>query len=352
MAICHSLEALLGSALIFRTIRSLTLLLCSCGFAWGAPGDIPPGCVNYPANFQVDAGIDLFVTGEYLYWRVSEDGLCLVQTGARHSPAGFDGRIQRIDPGWQSGMRLGTGLNFPKEGYDTALYWTQVSAVEHESAHSHRGTLIPLWAEPDLPKFAGAGSARGKWDLDLNLLDWEWGRSSWFGGNLSLRPFFGLRAAWIDQALKNQFTFKTHPVSRSHLHAKSDFRGGGLRAGLGSRFTLPHGFALYGLASGALLYGQCDASLRVREGKGLIAHTRDTFWRGIPSLQMGLGIGWDTHFAKDHLHIEFHVGWEQNLWFGLNQMNHYLHTLNSGFYFKENGNLSTQGLVAGGRFDF
>lgn len=327
------------------------LLFFSCAITLGAQSTIPEH-INYPANFQVDGGINLFATGEYLYWKASEDGLSFAQTGAHHLSKDFNGKIQRIDPGWHSGMRLGTGLNFPNDGYDTVFYWTWFSANGQKSAHSPKGGIIPLWAEPDFPKFADAVRARGKWDLDLNLLDWEWGRSSWFGGHLSLRPFFGLRAAWIDQTLQNHFIFETHPVSQSHLHSKSDFRGGGLRAGLDSRFTLPHNFALYGLASGSLLYGQCDAGLRIREASESIAHTRDTYWRGTSSLQLGLGFGWDTHFAKDRLHIEFHAGWEQNIWFGINQMNHFLNRLNTGFYFKENGNLSTQGLVAGGRFDF
>ncbi|MBS0603602.1 MAG: hypothetical protein JSS60_01045 [Verrucomicrobia bacterium] len=332
------------------------LLLCSCATAIGAQktpvSQAPDDRVNFPSNFQVENGWNLFVFGDYLYWTANEDGLYFAQTGlGADNSLNFDGKIKRIDPEWESGARVGAGINFPKEGYDLQFTWTWFSADGDESAHAENGTLLPLWAVPESVPFAAA-KAHGKWDLDLNVLDLEWGRSSWFGGHFSLRPFFGLRGAWIDQDLKNHFVYASSPVTTGHLHSDSDFRGGGLRAGCNARFALPHGFALYGLASGALLYGEINAGLRVQEGDHLIARTRDHFWKGISSLQLGLGMGWDSHFAKDRLHIEFHVGYEQNIWFTVNQMNHFMNQLSSGYYFKENSNLSTQGLVAGGRFDF
>lgn len=320
----------------------------------------PDDRVNYPSNFQVEEGCNLFVFGEYLYWTANEDGLYFAQTGL-NNPTGavhpdgsinFDGKLKKIDPKWDSGMRIGAGLNFPKEGYDAIFYWTWFSNHGHASAHSDHGNLLPLWAEPDFTPFAAATQARAHWDLDLNVLDLEWGRSSWFGGHFSLRPFFGLRGVWIDQDLKAHFSYATLPIVFGTLHSEADMRGGGLRAGVDARFAFSHGFAIYGLSSGSLLYSQLNTGLRIKENETLIAHTQDRFCKGVSSLQLALGIGWDTHFAKDRLHIEFHVGWESNMWFGVNQMNHFMNQLNQGFYFKESGNLAIQGLVAGGRFDF
>ncbi len=343
-----------------RFLQTLLLTsLCTSAYAeQNKPvSEAPQGRVNYPSNFQVDGGCNLFVTGDYLYWTANEDGLYFAQTGFRNStlavpPDGsivFNGRIKKIDPDWTNGVRLGLGLNFPKEGYDTILYWTWYTNSSHKSAE---GSLLPLWAEPNLTPFAPATHASGKWNLDLNVFDLEWGRSSWFGGHLSLRPFFGLRGAWIEQDLKTHYRYATRTPITSHQHADADFRGGGLRAGIDTRFALPHGFAVFGNASGSILYGQINGGFRVKKNEITIARTKDHFWKGIGSLGLALGFGWDTHFAKDRLHIEFHVNWESNIWLHINQMNHFMNQLRSGNYFKENGNLSTQGLVAGGRFDF
>ncbi len=320
----------------------------------------PHGRVNFPSNFQVEGGANLFIAGEYLYWLANEDGLYFAQSGAGNQtglipPDGsknFDGKVHRIHPEWDNGLRLSAGINFPKAGYDTIATWTWLATEGHGSAHAGEHPLIPLWAEPSLTPFANATQAKGEWHLNLNVFDLEWGRSSWFGGHFSLRPFFGLRGLWLDQALKNHFTLATHPAVFESLRATSDFRSGGLRAGADTRFVFSHGFSLYGIASGSLLYGRCHSNLKVKENAFEIARTKDSSWRGNSSLQLGLGLGWDSHIAKDRLHIEFHAGWEQNIWFGVNQMNHFVNQLQQGRFFKENSNLSTQGLVVGGRFDF
>ncbi|MBI2810457.1 MAG: hypothetical protein HYX67_06480 [Candidatus Melainabacteria bacterium] len=319
----------------------------------------PQGKVNYPSNFQVEGGSNLFLFGDYLYWRANEDSLYYTHTGAGTGtvfPAtgsiDFNGRLKKIDPEWGNGLRLGLGVNFPKEGYDLNAAWTWFATSDSHSVHASNGSLIVLWAHPDAPTSVHATTAKGHWDLDVNVLDLEWGRSSWFGGHLSMRPFFGLRGLWLDQTLKNHYDYATIQPTFGSVHSESNYRGGGLRAGGDVRFVLPYDFAIYGLASGSLLYGKFDADFHVKEDSTTIARTDDDFWDGISSLQVALGLGWDTHFHKDRLHIEFHLGWEQNIWFGANQMNHFMGQLHGGNYFQENSNLSLQGLVAGGRFDF
>jgi hypothetical protein len=343
-------------------MKKLPLLLLCCTSAYAEQetpvpvSKAPRSKVNYPSNFQVEKGWDLLISGEYLFWRANEDGLFFAQTGFQNltlpfPPDGsmnFKGKLKKIDPEWDNGLRIGLGLNFPRAGCDVIGYWTWFSTTSTDSAS---GSLIPLWAEPDFDPFAGATEAKAHWDLDLNVADLEWGRSSWFGGSFSLRPFFAVRAAVIDQLLKIDYLYNTSPAAMSHLRSRSDFQGGGLRAGIDTRFALPCGFAVYGVTSGSLLYGKLNNNFRVT-GDAPLASTKDHFWKGISSLQMGLGFGWDTHFAKDRLHIEFHVGWESNIWFDVNTMNHFMHQLNTGSFFKENSNLSMQGLVAGGRFDF
>jgi hypothetical protein len=333
-------------------LLSALLLSSSSAFSQGkAPiSQTPDDRVNYPSNYQVDDGTNLFFIGEYLYWLASEDGLYYAQSGLINSGnVSFDGKLERVHPEWESGFRIGAGFTFPKEGYDVIAYWTR---LETDADSSAKGSLLPLWAQPDFPTITAASSASGKWNLSLNVADLEWGRSSWFGGHFSLRPFFGLRGTWIDQSLHNRTFYATTPTIMGNQHAKSNFHGAGLRAGADSRFELPHGFLVYGLASGSLLYGQFNGHLHIKEDQFTIAQSRDHFWKGVSSLQLALGTGWETHFAKDHLHIELHLGWEQNLWFSVNQMNHFLNHLSTGAFFKESSTLSTQGIVAGARLNF
>lgn len=347
--------------IINKTTALSSLLLYSWIPGQTAPiSEKPDGRVNYPSNFQVEGGANLFVFGDYLYWIAHEDGLYYAQTGAGAGttvspPNGsedFHGDLKKIKSDWENALRVGAGLNFPKAGYDLKLIWTWFSTDADDSVNSAKGNILTLWAEPDFASSTNALAAKAKWNLDLNVGDLEWGRSSWFGGHFSLRPFFGVRGLWLDQDLKNHYTYNTTPLVFGSLHLDSDFRGGGLRAGADSCFAMPWGFSIYGLASGSLLYGRFNANMRFKEDAFTIAKTKDHFWKGVSSLQVALGLSWDSHFFKDHCHIELHIGWEQNIWFNINQMNHFMNHLNSGFYFKENSNLTLQGLVAGGRFDF
>lgn len=322
--------------------------------------ETPDDRVNYPSNFQVEGGFNLFIFGDYLYWIAQEDSLYYAHTGLGSGtevfpPNGsinFDGRLKKVKPEWDSGTRIGIGLNFPKAGYDLAFYWTWFSTEASNSVSKPAGTLFSIWAHPDNTLTTADTFAKGKWNLDIQLFDLEWGRSSWFGGHFSLRPFFGIRALWLEQDLKNQYDYHTSPVATGQLHSESDFRGGGLRAGADARFAMGYGFSIYGIASGSLLYGHFDCDFHLKEDELAIARSKDRFLRGVSSLQLALGLGWDSHFARDRLHIEFHVGWEQNEWFSINQMNHFMQESGRGIFFQENSNLSLQGLIAGGRFDF
>ncbi|MES2121224.1 MAG: Lpg1974 family pore-forming outer membrane protein [Chlamydiota bacterium] len=322
--------------------------------------EAPEGRVNFPSNFQVEQGWDLFVFGEYLYWIAKEDGLYYAHTGKGSGTADFPasgksdfrGHLKKVDTEWDSAFRVGFGFNFPKQGLDIVAYWLKYSTDASNSAHSSSGTLFSMWGFPDSSGAQTQTFAKGRWDLDLNCIDLESGRSSWFGGSFSLRPFIGVRWLWIDQSLHNHYHYTTTPVSFGKLRSESDFMGGGVRAGGDARFVFGAGFHLYGIASGSLLYGEFNNNFSLKEDSVRIAHTKDHELKGISTLQLALGLGWETHFAKERCHLEFHLGWEQNAFFNVNQMNHYMQQLHNGDFFKERGNLSLQGAVAGGRFDF
>jgi hypothetical protein len=340
--------------------KSLAMLLAPCLCHATPSSEAPDGRINYPSNFQVEEGANLFLFGDYLNWIAHEDGLYYAQTGSGFGTVGvpptgsidFDGHLKKVETKWGNGLRVGLGHTCPKEGFEFALYWTWVANEASSSVKSSSGRILPLWATPDISSPLLATFAKGHWNFDYNVLDLEWGRSSWFGGHFSLCPFFGLRGLWIDQDLTNHYDYATSPAVFGKLHAESDFKGIGLRTGADLRFALPRCFSIYGTASGSLLFGKFHAGMQVHENQFTIAKTKDEFWKGIGSLQLALGLAWDTHFANDRLHLEFHLGWEQNAWFGANQMNRYIGQLHNGDFLKENSALTLQGLVAGGRFDF
>jgi hypothetical protein len=321
-------------------------------------GQEASGIVNPSSRFQVDNGWNLFLNMEFLWWVAKEDGLYFAQSGVRNPPTSavppngavdFKGHLQKVKPIWHPAFRIGLGGNMSYDEWDLFLNWTWFSA---DARKSSKGSLLPLWGHPDAAGASQASYARGKWELLYNTIDLEMGRSFWVGRHFSLRPFIGARGAWIDQHFKIKYDYVTLPTTSGKLHIKSDFDGGGVRAGVDARFALFNGWSFYGLASAAMLYGffDCDFNERWQEAK--ISKTRDGFHQATSTLQMALGVRWDTYVHKDRYHFGIYAGWEQNIWYGLNKMNHFFGNLQEGNLQQINTDLCLQGGTFGIRFDF
>lgn len=347
-------------------LYGLTLLtfssLCADDLPPSKQGIESTGFVNPSSRFQVDNGWNLFLNTEFLWWVAKEDGLYYAQGGSSNSltdtvpPDGtinFDGHLQKVKPAWTPGFRIGFGGNMEYDEWDLFLNWTWFSSAARDSS---KGLLLTLWGHPDIDQPGsnanGALFARGKWNLHLNLLDLEMGRSFWVGKHLSLRPFFGARGAWIDQDFKIRYQYTTTPITKGRLKMDSDFEGGGVRGGVDARFAVLNGWSFYGLAAASMLYGFFNCDFRETWVSRKIAGTRDGFHQAVSSLQMALGVRWDTYVHRDRYHFGLYAGWEQNIWYGINKMNHYFNRLSEGNLQQLNGDLSLQGGTFGVRFDF
>jgi hypothetical protein len=336
--------------------------LCAEDLPSSTQGKEAIGMVNPSSRFQVEKGWNFFLNTEFLWWVAKEDGLFYAQsgyTGATTSavpPDGtknFSGHLQKVKPHFRPGFRIGIGGNMGYDEWDIFLNWTWFKS--HARGHS-RGHLLTLWGHPEASgegnNLNGARSANAKWSLHFNILDLEMGRSFWVGRHFSLRPFFGIRSSWIDQHFDIHYNYTTTPRTKGRLRAESDFEGVGVRGGLDMRFALLSGWSFYSIASASMLYGFYDCDFHERWNSLRVASTRDGFHNAASSAQLALGVRWDTYLHRDRYHIGLYAGWEQNIWFGLNKMNHYFHNLSAGNLQQMNGDLTLSGGTFGVRFDF
>ncbi|MGC1878679.1 MAG: Lpg1974 family pore-forming outer membrane protein [Rhabdochlamydiaceae bacterium] len=346
------------------TLGISTLLLATSSTL--CAGDYPPsvqgkeatGLVNPSSRFQVDNGWNLFLDTEFLWWVAKEDGLYYAQNKFTNEettavpPDGtvdFNGHIERVHPHWHPGFRIGFGGNMSYDEWDILLNWTWFRSHSHTE---RKGLLLVLWGHPDQTTTKGATRAEGNWKLHYNVLDVEMGRAFWVGRHFSLHPFFGIRGAWIDQHFKIHYDYTTTPVTKGRLKAKSDFEGVGVRAGFDARFTLIGGWSFYGIASAAMLYGHYDCDFREKWNRVRIATSRDGFHQAASTAQLALGVRWDGYIYRDRYHFGLYAGWEQNIWFSVNKMNHYFSGLGDGDLQQMNSDLTLQGGTFGIRFDF
>jgi hypothetical protein len=343
------------SGLILTTLSSL----CADDLPPSTQGREAIGLVNPSSRYQVEDGWNMFLNTEFLWWVAKEDGLYYAQSGYTNPTStavgtvDFNGRLEKVTPDWHPGFRIGFGGNMSYDEWDILLNWTWFRSNGRDSTN---GLLLTLWGHPDIgtagDSATGAVRATGKWHLLMNLLDLEMGRAFWVGKHFALRPFFGVRGAWIDQSLRINYHFTTTPITTAHLKPECDFEGGGVRAGLDARFTLFGGWSFYGLASAAMMYGFYDCDFRERWESVSIAVSRDKFHAAASTGQLALGVRWDTYVHHDRYHFGLYAGWEQNIWFGLNKMNHWMYNLSEGILEQMNGDLMLQGGTFGVRFDY
>lgn len=321
------------------------------------------GFVNPSSRYQVENGWNIFINAEFLWWVAKEDGLYYAQSGYTNEkttavpPDGtvdFSGHLKKVQSHWHPGFRIGLGGNMSYDEWDIFLNWTWFrSHADSDSRGSQRrGNLLVLWGHPDAADAQVAERAKGIWKLLYNVIDLEMGRAFWVGRHFSLRPFVCARGTWINQELKIKYDLATAPQTDVHLKAKSNFEGGGVRAGLDMRFALLGGWSLYGLASGSMLYGYYNCDFLEKWESIEIAETKDRFHQAASTAQMALGVRWDSYFRNNRYHLGLYAGWEQNIWFGLNKMNHFLSDLYDGDLQQMNNDLTLQGGTFGLRFDF
>ncbi len=327
----------------------------------------------YPScRFDVTCGWDVYFTAEGLWWIAKENGLVYAQSGSSGpnvtteavppdpSSFNFKGNLQRVEPSWDWGFRIGLGYNFCYDEWDAKATWTDYRTSEKKTS---TGVLLNLWGHSDVASSNNASTIKADWDLKYDTFDLELGRGFGAGRCFCLRPFLGIRAAWTDQTFQTfadvilpEDTQSQGPLSLD-LKATSDFSGAGFRFGLDGRFDFCWDVSLFGLASYSLLYGSFDTDFK-ESTTGLtvqdlvIASSEDSFHMGLSSLQLALGLQWNRSYCCDRYRFGVHLAWEQNMWFQLNQMNHFQGALSTGNVYQENGNLSLQGISFGARFDF
>jgi len=342
--------------------------------------------INQTGRINTDKASKLFFTGNFLYWIPQEIGLAYATTNAARGQVNSrnfitpqDG-IKRVKPSGEIGFRLTLGYKLDYDKFDTLITWTSLKAKASNqitgrddilsSETSLDNFFIPLWGgsitKAKIPKdLPLVRYAKGSWKLDTNILDWEFARSNLITKNLALRPFLGLRGAVIDQKLEityDAFDNTTNPASLDQtiikLTPKSDFKGLGIRGGIDTTYNFIKGFGIYAIGSLSFLYSKFDCNLKSTfdpvgsDPLGELVNTKDKFYSPVAATQLAAGLKWDFKLSSEKVNLRLQALWECNNWYGVNKMQHYLYTYNKVNFYKENADLTLQGLTLTARMDF
>lgn len=290
--------------------------------------------LKYPRQgFQAPNG-HFFITGEWLYWRAR-------QSGMEYAFA------KTVDFKFTSGFRVGLGVHMPYDGWDVYVNYTRY-VPEHTS---HAGeSVFPLLLYGATSNVA---EARARWQIKFQTMDLQVGRVYYIAKTLCLRPYFGIKGAWIDQDAHMHYQGGFIPAGQEYkVEFDNDFKGAGPLIGIDATWQLGMGFNLFGNAAAALAIGQFDVHNKQHQSDGFVPIDLKTDQNLVTSaLQLEAGVAWDRNFCEDACHFGISAGFESQYWTNQNQIEQFT-TPDQPYYVRSNGALALYGLTLRARVDF
>lgn len=148
----------------------------------------------------------IWIDADLLFWQ-SNMGQLNLGTTSRSATSLDHAVVENLDFKWDWGFRLGAGYKLPHDHWDIFLNYTFLDAFAEKKKHAPTGgALFPTWIVPfGLPDgyFTVVGEAR--WSAHLNIADAELGRTCFVSKWLSIRPFMGVRTAFIGQKMRVKY---------------------------------------------------------------------------------------------------------------------------------------------------
>jgi hypothetical protein len=318
-------------------------------------------------------GCDFFITADFIYWAVRQDhmGFAFSVPSDPFSQAAVDlGTGEYFHPKGRGepGFKIGVGWLTDCDGWDVYLNYTWLrgrtstktvtpaSGFTLFDANFTFGTLTVAEGN-SIPQVSWESA---KWDLDFNVLVFDWGRNFYISQCLHMRPFFGLKGTWQDQKLETAGVSvdpQTGDTNTSSGNHKSDFGGVGPRAGLNTTWHFSRCFSVLGEVAASAIWGKFDSksvvvasivggTSSVTTLQALPTANLETSFHSVkPVMEFLLGVRWEDWWCCDEYYTSLDLGWEVQWWGGQNQFV-FSHTETRW------GDLGLQGLTLRARFQF
>lgn len=313
-----------------------------------------------------------YIQAEWIYWKFTEGGTEFafepVQPDATSDLPDIPGaHVAKIHFKWESGFRLGAGYHFCEKGWDLFARYTQINP---HGDGEQSGSVYPLLNFQDNEIQDFVTSANADWKIHYKAFDLELGRQFNVAPSLMFRPFFGLKAAKIDQHFHVSYRndgptslFVTIPTGTANtVHEKNDFRGIGLRAGVGTLWEISecYGLSFYGNAAVSLLVSEIEVEQKQNIWQGAplssfqeAVDLKSKFHPLLPVAELAFGLEWAKGLCCDQYRIHIFGGVEGQYWWRQNYLEHFTGvTSPSVQYIRTTEDLGIYGINLGARFDF
>ncbi len=328
-----------------------------CCPAWPTP--VLNAAYNYPARIQTRCPWDFFAYGSFLYWQPIQENMDLAfRTVASDDPEVFvvDGSYINMDFSYKPGFKVGIGMDFAHDNWDSSLEYTWFHSSHSQSASvGLTEHLLALRGNPTTLATAW-NSISQKWRLNMDFLDLDLGRTYYVGTKLTFRSAFGARGTWIRQRLYSSFANSVN-LTEASATQKSNAWAVGPRASLKTNWNIGEGFRAYGNGALDILYTRYT-KLTDNTSMGFVnaatpievtnfSQSKLGYLR--PHTELVLGIGWGTYLDCNNWYMDFSADYGFQVFWNQNMFRH-LTGLVAGLV--PTGDLFVHGLTATFRLDF
>lgn len=312
---------------------------------------------NAPSRIDVCGSWDVYATGSFIYWQPSEDNIELgasTNNGSLTLP--YAGTIVNMDYGFKPGFKVGLGLDVDRDNWTVFSQYTWLQSNDSQSIETTSNTIATnYWTHP-LRSTTLLNSVNGKWHVSFDLVDLVLQRSYYVGNQLTFTPYFGGRAAWINQ----KYTTTSHETIANidyQTKQKVSSWGVGARTGLDADWLLGYGIRFYGKTALDVIYTQYSKHF-VMSNPSTPSTMNDVNLHeyGVgalrPHSELELGFGWGSYFDNNNWHIDLSAGYDFQVFWEQNMFVTFVDTTDVGRVSPLGGNLYLQGLTVDMRLDF
>ncbi len=302
---------------------------------------------RHRAEMKAPKGL-IYFSAEWLFWTTKEEGTEFgITTNIQKAGILSGAESQSVHFGWDSGVRAGMGVHLPEDNWDVFVSYTYFRPTQTTTLTGNI-TSLALY-QGATSDFEIVNSANSDFTINFQLGDVVIGKACPLTERLLLRPFIGMRGAWIKQ--KNILGFGTPPASYV-INRQNFFKGVGGLFGCESNWQLGSGVSFLANIAGALLAGRFDLYQTQLTPTNLYAVNWQDHWKSLsPMVQYTTGLAWDRNFHRDQQHIGIALSFEGQYWWDQNQFPIFMDDILAS-YTHAQGNLAFYGFNLSVRFDF
>lgn len=304
--------------------------------AFAAPSNPSTPAINDPnpsARWGTASTSNWFITGEAVWFKplVSQIAQSTVAQGADYT----EKRVY-FQNEFQIGGRVSVGYNTCYDGWDTVFTYTRLNYSQ---------------SNPFINQLQGANyTGTLTWGYLFNQGALDVGRMFSVSKNLKLRPYTGIRGAWLQETTTSKYTNNSFPT-RDKLDLKDIMIG--LNMGLNTTWLISKEFSVYSNLAVASLVDRESATFTTTQNNALThnSSTNDGAYV-VNVIDFALGLRWDRNFSNNNYHVSINLGYEQHSFLNINTIADLELQGLGNFEYNTSADFNLQGLTIGARFDF